>query len=352
MKKTGLSIIIPFAGEYPQVLFTIQATAQMLLPTKVPFEIIAVDNHCGMLAGQAEDIASGCAKNLERKLIDDAEDLTAEDMFEVHNKVPPVYENRSGAAIQASAKGNEWLKYLKYDRRLSHWRAKRVGVEESEYDTLLFMDAHVVPTPAVADMFMHYRFKKTYGDNGKFYFDLGTMHMPLTYKILEWHRLVYKLVIQNEYFYTYSFTPLRNTKEVFEVPCMSTCGMMIGRHIYDRIGGWPEGLGVYGGGENFMNYTLAVCGFKKFIYPFTTLFHHGDRRDYHYYGDDMIGNRMIAHYLFGGEELLSNFVRIAKGRQTTLQQIARRVKAQHEQHRGIIKNEQKISIEEWAKQWT
>jgi glycosyltransferase involved in cell wall biosynthesis len=355
--KTGLSIIIPFVGEYPQVLFTIQSTAQTLLSMKLDFEIIAVDNWCEKVAEQQQNALIRTIHKCPQKPIqgEKTDAAAARWIKEVNSHLFPIYDvsqNRSGAAISASAGKNPWLKYIPYGERLSHWQAKRVGVEHSTYDTLLFMDAHTVPAPTLFDMFMNYRFGKT-SDELSFFFDSGTMHMPLTYKILEWHRLIYKLVIEGEkrHFWTYSFTPLRPSNYPYEVPCMSTCGMMIARHIYDSIGGWPEGLGIYGGGENFMNYTLSVTGYKKWIYPNTTLFHHGEKRDYHYEYDDMLYNRMTSHYLFGGLRLLDLFTKYSKGRPAVLSSLRQKCIEQHKQHREKIKRIQVCDIEEWVARW-
>jgi hypothetical protein len=353
--KTGLSIIIPFVGEYPQVLFTIQATAQMLLGAKTPFEIIAVNNYCAEVKEQADNIAGKSALKLingfaGEEIRDPKGKMDLGFLYAAANDIPATWEDKSGPAIEACAGKNPWLKYIKYDRRLSHWQAKATGVLESEYDTLLFMDAHTIPTPTITDMFMKYRFGK---DKNGFYWDQGTMHFPLTYKILEWRRLIYKLKIEEPHFWSYAFTGFRDSEEPYEVPCMSTCGMMISRHIYNSLGGWPKTLGIYGGGENFMNFSLAVTGYKKFIYPQATLFHHGDRRDYHYNYNDMIINRMTAHYLFDGDHGLNLFRDNSKGNKSTLKALAEYVKAENKEQRGMINIIQEYTIREWAdKFWT
>lgn len=352
MGAAGLSIIIPFVGEYPQVLFTIQATAQMLIEKKTPFEIIAVNNYCQGVQRQAIGIAEKHGRLAhERFKATKPGEVTrywVDELFQVCKDIPGTFEDRSGPAVQACAGKNPWLKYVAYDDRLSHWQAKAAGVKEASFDTLLFMDAHVVPTANIHEMYMEYRFGKN--DNG-FYWDMGTMHFPLTYKILEWHKLIYKLVFDQPHFWTYSFTGFRQANKPYEVPCMSTCGMMIGRHIYEMIGGWPVGLGIYGGGENFMNYTLAVTGYKKFIYPHATLFHHGDKRDYHYMYDDMIFNRMVAHYLFDGERGVRLFEQNSKGRPAVLKQLREQAIEMHQAQRRKIKSIQKYDIHEWAKPW-
>lgn len=349
-----LSIIIPFVGEYPQVLFTIQSVAQSLRETGIDFEIIAVNNYCEDVRQQALNQIASAKKEIvlamaEASSLGKKDLLSDKAMINVHKGIMPIYEDRSGVAIKAAEKRNPWLKYVEYKDRLSHWQAKRVGVEVSSGSVLLFLDAHVVPSKsAVPMMYDAYIFE--INKRNQNYHNIGTLHLPLTYKILESKRLIYKMVIENN-FYGYSFTGFRENEDLYEVPCMSTCGMMISRKIYDNLGGWPSGMGIYGGGENFMNYALAVCGYKKYIFPDATLFHHGDKRDYHYIYDDMVKNRFIAHYLFGGEQLLRRLQYNTKGNPLVLSNLASEAIKESKEQRQQIKEVQKYTIEEWAASW-
>ena len=310
-----LSVIVPFVNEYPQVMFTVQNIAQELLG-KVDFEIIAVDNYCEQLAEQ------------RRKQGLDFE------------------PDKGGLSIEACTRHNSWLKYLKYDKKLSHWQCKRLGVEHSEGDVLWFVDSHcIVSRGGLTGMYQYYV------DN---YDQInGSIHLPLTYKILESRRLIYKIVTSelDKGQIDYSFTPLRIYDKVFETPCMSCCGIMLSKEIYDSIGGWSPELGIYGGGENFMNFTLSTTGRKKWIYPFGTLFHHGEKRAYHYLYDDYIRNKFIAAYLHSGVEWVTLFSQCAKGRPETLMNFKNDVIAKCYEQREKIKSIQTIKILDWANEW-
>ena len=324
-----LSVIVPFCNEYPQVMFTLQNIAQELRD-RVDFEIIAVDNYCG------EEATTAMGHTIKQ---DEKPD-------------------KSTAAISCTAgRHNPWLKYVKYNEKLSHWNAKRVGVEHAEGEVFWFTDAHVmVSRDGLYDMFRYYV------DN----YDKinGTIHMPLTYKILESTRLIYKLVTKNaerklftpDYGWVdYSFTRFRVEEEPYEVPCMSCCGVMMSRGIYDQLGGWPVELGIYSGGEHFLNFTLATMGFKKWIYPKTVLYHHGEGRGYSWEYDDYVRNRMIASYLYGGSEFVHKFEKylamIGKGKPEALKQIRENVILTCNNHREFIKPQQTISIHNWVKKW-
>ena len=304
IKMPKLSVIVPFCNEYPQVLFTIQSIAQELRD-RVDFEIIAINNYCDEVKAQKREEDKGCE------------------------------------ALLASRKGNPWLKVLHYEKKLSHWQAKNLGIRESTGKFLWFCDAHcIVSRDSLFRMFEYYR------DHHE---ELnGTLHLPLTYKILEWHKLIYKLVANLETGEIhYSFTPYRPADSPYRVPCMSTCGMMMSREIYDELGGWPTELGIYGGGENFINFTLAVLGKTVNIFPSEPLFHHGEKRGYHWNGDDYTRNRTIATYMFGGEELAARFIANRRGNPAILQNILNDVLERTRPHREMIAAKQKLSIEEW-----
>jgi len=310
-----LSVIIPFVNEFPQLIFTVQSIAQELIG-EIDFEIIAVDNYCEEFANQKKK------QNLDSS------------------------PDKGGDTIQACSRHNPWLKYLKYDKRLSHWQAKRAGVEISTGDVLWFCDSHcIVSKNGLVGMFRYYV------DN--YHTVDGSIHLPLTYKILESRRLIYKVVTSNfsRGEIDYSFTPLRIIDHVFEVPCMSCCGIMLSREIYDMTGGWSPELGIYGGGEQFMNFTLSVLGKKKWIYPFGTLFHHGEKRSYHYLYDDYIRNKILAAYLYGGKEWATLFSLHTKGRPEVLKSFKDDVISKCSSQRALIKSNQKLTIQQWADRW-
>lgn len=368
----SLSVIIPFAGEYPQVLFTIQSTAQVLHNSGIDFEIIAVDNWCDELVEQHKHVTKRHVRNRYVKMckklgMDPFESsrynnqlLLGEFVKDVVPELFPFYEigeNRSGAAIEAAARGNKWLKYVKFDDRLSHWKAKRVGVEEASSPIYLFMDAHCVPSKRLTDMYRTYagRIIENISDpdyeEPPRYKEEGTMHMPLSYKILEWRWSIYKMVIEADAYYTYSFTPYRPSQIPYEVPVMSTCGMIISKEVYDKVGGWPESLGIYGGGENFMNYTLGVLGLKKWIYPEAILHHHGEARDYHWNHDNIIYNRMLAHYLFGGRQCARKYRDSVTGKGTVLDAILDAVITNGADQRIHIAQQQVQTVEDFVEGW-
>jgi glycosyltransferase involved in cell wall biosynthesis len=307
---TELSVIIPYCNEYPQNVFTIQNIAQELRD-RVDFEIIAVNNFCDETAAQGREEDAGCA------------------------------------LIEASATGNKWLKSIRYTDKLSHWQAKNAAVAASRGKFLYFVDAHcIVGRDSLYEMFQYYHEHHERLN--------GTIALPLTYKILEWRRLIYKLACEPEHgVYHYSFMSFRPSVSPYQVPCMSACGVMMTRQLYDEFGGWPVELGIYGGGEHFLNFTLAVLGKTVNIFPTDRpLHHHGEKRGYHWNGDDYTRNRIIATYMFGGAELARKFTATRKGNRQFLDQMVEEVIEKCADHRAMIKRNQVLSIEDWYEKWT
>jgi len=312
MTSNKLSIIIPFAQEHPQIAFTVQAI-YCELRDKCDFEIIVIDNHCAELQAQG---------------------ITRDD---------------GGKYMSALANEHRpWLKYLTYDKKLSHWQAKNTGVAASDGEFLWFVDSHCIPSQgSLLDMFNYYK------DNHR---QLnGSLHMPLSYMLerpgLE---LIYKLVTdQAAGVVHYTFSRYKPDTKPYQVPCMSTCGMMISRAIYDRLGGWPKQLGIYGGGEHFINFTMAVLGMTINIAPTAPLYHYAAPRGYSWNYNDYHRNRCIATYVFGGEDWAFRYIMNIKPHDPSGDLLKKSIfstvvgSKECVAHRAHIKARQIKTIDEW-----
>lgn len=324
--KDKLSIIIPYCDEHPQIAFTVN-NIFCELRDAIDFEVIVIDNWCEEVSKQ---VIASKTHNPQKP---EAEDIRTRRI-----------QDGGSAYMEGLAKSRSWLKYVKYDKKLSHWQAKNAGVKESTGSFLWFCDSHcIISKNSVVDMFNYY--KNNYKELN------GTLHLPLAYMLekpgLE---LVYKLVTDiKKGVIHYSFTRHRIRDRVSQVPCMSTCGMMITRELYDLLGGWPEELGIYGGGENFINFTLAILGKTINIFPANPLYHYAAKRGYNWNYTDFHRNRTIASFMYGDTELAAKYVFNIKGRPTVLKQIYKEVTTLCRKHRDSIAKNQIISIEEWVK---
>lgn len=318
MTKNKLSIIIPFANEYPQIEFTIN-NLWCELRDKIDFEIMAVDNFCKQAADQ----------------------IIVVDNVRKNRVADKGYENLLGLS-----KRHKWLKVLHYEDKLSHWQAKNLGVQNSSGEFLLFIDGHCINScGSIISMYNYYR---------EHHEELhGTLHLPLAYMLeRRGGELIYKLVSNIEVGEVhYSFTRYRQSEAPYEVPCMSTCGMMMSRFLYDELGGWPKELGIYGGGENFINFTLAILGYTKNIYPTEPLYHYAEKRGYNFTYDDYSRNRIIATYMFGGEKLATVWTRNRKGNPAVLQGMLSDIMIKCKAQRDVLKSKQIIDIEDWLRKW-
>jgi len=308
-----LSIIIPFVNEHPQIAFTIQSLL-LDLRGEIEFEILAIENWNEHTCGERQ----------QRK------------------------RDKGWDYLKDTPKNNPELKVLHYGEKLSHWQAKNYGVAHSTGDTLLFLDSHVLVTPgSIRDMYRYYR---QFGPELN-----GTLHLPICYFLDKPERaLIYKPVINPaESLWHYSFTPYSKHPQgkVIEVACMSTCGMMMDRGIYNQLGGWPKEFGIYGGGENFINYTLSILGKTKSIFPAKPLYHYAAPRDYNWYYDDHKRNQCLAVYMHSGADAAHNFMTHTKGDQEYLHKLADDVIVKEFNHFLSIQRQKVQTIEEWWAKW-
>jgi len=293
------------------VAFTVQAI-YCELRDRCDFEIIVIDNHCLELDAQLQN--SGRQRD-------------------------------NGGQYLSGLATNErpWLKYVAYDEKLSHWNAKNIGIAVSDGEYLWFCDSHCVPSPgSVVTMFDYYRRQDP---------SSGSIHLPLSYMLeCPGRELIYSLVSDQAHGIAhYTFARYRESQEVYTVPCMSTCGMMISRKLMEDIGLWPKELGIYGGGEHFLNFTLAVLGKTISIFPSKPLYHYAAPRGYHWNYVDYHRNRCVASYIFGGEEWAYRYIMSIKGDKLFQESIFSTVVGSRSvvAHRKLIAGKQIIGIEEW-----
>ena len=273
-------MIVPYINEYPQVLFTLQS---ILCEVKdIDAEIIAVDN--------------GSTDKGKTRI---------EDISKLHN-------------------GR--IKSMEYTEKLSHWQAKNTGVDESKGELLFFVDAHCMIEPgALRSMLDEYR--------------NGTLHLPIRYILdNEKSNLMYRLIDDPEkgiFHYTFQRTGPMKDRPV-RVDAMSSCGMMISRSLFDRIGGFPRELGIYGGGENFICGAMRVLDLPMYLHNKPCVYHYAEKRGYSWNYDDWLRNRMIAAYIPFGEEFVRRFAEHSKGNEARKNEILEDVLLTCKDHRMIF----------------
>jgi glycosyltransferase involved in cell wall biosynthesis len=321
-----LSVIIPFVNEYPQNYFTLQSLFCQLENSKIDWEIIAVDNYCDEVLTQYQESKIICPKcNLE---------------FRPHR-----IKDAGGEKIKGVFPKLPNCKFIEYNKKLSHWNAKNEAMRIATGDVFFFMDSHcILSTNAVESMFSYY-----VDNRGSLN---GSLHLPICYMLEHSkHALGYKLITEWEKGVVhYSFT--RYKGGIYKAPCMSTCGMMIGKDIIlDTMGGWPSELGIYGGGENYFNFTLAVLGYDINMFNDGYIWHFAEKRGYNWNYTDYHRNRAIATYFYGDQHLLIRYLEGLKGNQQVWDTVFCEIQSRCGAHKNTIESSKKITIEEWAEKW-
>jgi hypothetical protein len=329
MNDVIVSCIVPYVQEWPQIAFTLRAIHTEL--RGIPHEVVAVDNMCpygllqqwGLGRRSVEDFLSlpederatlyehQRASGRVRPLDKGHDRPKGKDL--IH---PPTLEDWYGGQCEVDeshfkswARKHDWLQYVHYDQKLSHWNAKTAGIGVARGRLLYFVDGHVAPGDGSMRLAVEL-YEDWTAQHGP-----GSFHSPLTYHIMEDHRLIYRLVWNEaEQFLSYSFSGYpaawdQTPDQPREVPCMSLCGMLTSRELIERVGGFPRELGIYGGGENWWNFCLSVIGGKKWVVPGNPLHHYGNTRGYHWLDGDLKRNRALAAWCYGGEEYLSRYCR-------------------------------------------
>lgn len=317
-----LSIIVPHYHEHPQLVFTLQALLNALdgsiIEKQEDYEIILVDN-------------AQAPQHEHREL-----------------------DSRKYIKMKQEAGMLPKVKSLIYTERMSHWQAKNFGCSLSDPSgAFLFLDAHVVIKEDVLDK-MWLEFKTLP--------QLSTLHLPICYMLEpeNSHALIYKLVYDlNNGILDYKFTKWER-KEITEVPCMSTCGMMISKETFFNVyGAWPAELGNYSGGEHYINFVGALFGMRKYITSAGVVHHYAAPRAYNINYTDVYRNRALVMYLVGGSRFLSKYLDYLNT--LTVGKISPRIinKFQSEipntpelkELRESIKSNSVISIENWIQLW-
>jgi len=308
-----LTIIMPYVNEYPMNYFTLCGLRCELEQSDLDWEIITIAN-----------------KNTDKG----------------YDRISKVQTPR--------------IKALKYDDKLSHWNAKNFGIQNSEGKILFFIDAHcILSKNALVNLYNYYV------NN----YDVlhGSLHVPILYmNELQNRELEYKLIANitdkngidpnnpknSAHNMHYSFTRYKHQKNAshHRVSCTSTCGMMISRDLMvDKLGMWPQELGIYGGGENFVNFTLAVMGYHINVFTRPNVLHHyAEKRQYSWNYDNWIRNRIIASYMSGGTEWSKIFAMNVRGRQPVLEKMWNDVVEKCSDHRQKIKPFIKMSPIVWV----
>lgn len=334
-----LSIIVPFADEGSNVIFTTQALIEEL-DGFCKYEIILVDN-------MSHD-------HLVTKSGDREYPTYSRDFFQTAKGRISTYFFRKGI-----------VKYFQYDAKQGHWNAKNHGLANSTGKYVFFVDAHTIMKRDSLRKMLTWLRENDQKEfvNGPVTYRVGGLHSYVNY-ILDSRSLEYKVQRKTfgYQFCTHQMEPytdekgqrqLRFPTQPYQVCVMSTCGMMCPRAVLDDLGWWNPEFGIYGGGESYMNWKQSTCGFGHWIHPEAWCWHYADKRGYCFNHTDFVRNAMIARYVVGGEAFLEEEVtlRLSKDNPAVLRALADDVKAKCKAERDRIAPRQVIDIDSYLAWW-
>jgi len=341
-----VSVVIPFCDEGANVIFTTQAIIEELHGW-CNYEVILVDNmshdHLEIKAGGRE--YTGYSRNY--------------------------WENeRTGRRLNTWFVRKGLVKYFQYDEKQGHWNAKNFGIAKSSGKYVFFLDAHcVMKRDSLRHMvaFLDETEGKVLGIRDGFPYRVGAVHAYINY-ILDSRCLEYRpqrktfgyqfCTHQSEEYFVNSREgvprrALRFPTVPYQVCVMSTCAMMCRRSVLDQLGPWSPELGIYGGGESYINWKQSICGQGHWIVPQAWCWHFADKRGYSWNWTDFTRNSMIAAYVVGGEEFLQEQVdlRLKKSSPEVLESLAQDVREKCGPDRRNVENRQMVSFDRYMKYW-
>ena len=257
-----LSVVIPARNEHPAATFTLQAIWDQLEGSGLEWETILVDN-----------------------LSNDKTGTFCKDRY-------------------WHAKGKHII--VRYDEHGSCWGARNAGCSIARGRILFLFDAHIVPS---RDLFAQQlqlfkeRPSATIVYTPVIWMGDSRCHTAYGYSLGENNGHMRSK-------FWGSWTKRRRQAEPYTIPMSGTAGIAIRREHYERIGGWPTPLSIYGGGEQWMSLATWMLGGECWIHPDTYVYHLADTRKYSTSEDEKkwstndahFFNKCLVSYALGGEK--------------------------------------------------
>lgn len=239
-----ISVIIPSRNEMKNLLWTLQCVQNGLDGTD--YEMIPVLNLC----------ENGDVEKLEK-----------------------YWPSRNGT-----------MKAIRYDDKPSCWQARNAGAAVAEGKYLLFLDSHVAFQEGAIRALLDFH------EGWK-----GIAHLPLCYW-LEENRPNYGYVWKPEKFWGNWTRQMPDPP--YDVPLSGASSILIDRDVFEEIGGFHSSLGIYGGGETYLDLKVQMFGYKVRVAVGYKLFHMTEKRGYAWNKKDFQRNFMLSAYALGGYKYL------------------------------------------------
>lgn len=185
---------------------------------------------------------------------------------------------------------NGIMQVVRYDEKPSCWQARNAGAAVAEGEYLLFLDSHVAFGEGALKGLIEFH------EGWK-----GIAHIPLCYW-LEENRPNYGYTWKPEKFWG-NWTRVKPDPP-YDVPLSGASSLLIDKEVFEEVGGFHPSLGIYGGGETYLDLKAQMFGHRVRMCVGHKLFHMTEKRGYAWTGDDFKRNFMMAAYALGGEKHL------------------------------------------------
>lgn len=185
------------------------------------------------------------------------------------------------------------------------YQARNLGASVAKGKYLWFLDAHVMPVPG--------HFRKAFEFKQSFE---GILHMGLQYFLDKPGRVVFGYRWKRDMFWgSWTRTPPKPPE--YRILMNGGANILMEKSLWDLIGGYNKGLGIYGGGEPYTDIKAQMFGYPVKSHPDFHYYHLAIRRGYYWNSTDMWRNFMITSYSLGGPKyfdlLYASYVKKCEG---------------------------------------
>jgi hypothetical protein len=173
----------------------------------------------------------------------------------------------------------------------SAWQTRRKCAQQARGKYIFWMDSHVVlrGNDLMAAAQWHRGWK-------------GTLKFGLNYFLDKPERTSFQYNWKPERFWG-TWSRRKPTPPHYRILLSGSHGL-VDREVYEAIGGIHPALGIYGGGEPYLDLLQQMYGYEIRCHPEFQVWHLAEKRGYSWNNDDLWRNFMIAAYALGGAKWL------------------------------------------------
>ena len=170
---------------------------------------------------------------------------------------------------------------------------RNVGATAAQGEILVFMDAHVLPSPGFFRQIRHTMHQEIWDK-------VGSLHYPIGWNGFDRGAFStnYELRLERDF---WGDNRTGNYRTLTEIGAHGHGCVAMRRDHFIEVGGYHPGQAGYGGDESYMDLKFAMFGFHNYSDPSGYYLHCSQRHmNYTWNNQDVIRNHMISAYTLGG----------------------------------------------------